>query len=67
LGHDDRERMADRMRSRVEALAPGFGSRVVARRVLGPRELEAMDANLQAPVVTAAALARLTRAPLSPG
>lgn len=44
--HDDAERMADRMQARLEALAPGFGSRVLARRVLGPRELEARDANL---------------------
>jgi len=43
---DDCERFADRMQNRLEALAPGFGSRVVARRVLGPRELEARDANL---------------------
>jgi phytoene dehydrogenase-like protein len=43
---DDCERMADRMQARVERLAPGFGSRVRARRVLGPRELEARDANL---------------------
>ena len=43
---DDRERFADRMQARLEALAPGFGSRVLARRVLGPRELEARDANL---------------------
>jgi len=43
---DDCERFADRMQARVERLAPGFGSRVVARRVLGPRELEARDANL---------------------
>lgn len=43
---DDRERFADRMQARVERLAPGFGSRIVARRVLGPRELEARDANL---------------------
>jgi phytoene dehydrogenase-like protein len=35
------------MQERVERLAPGFGSRVQARRVLGPRELEARDANLQ--------------------
>ena len=34
------------MQARLERLAPGFGSRVVARRVLGPRELEARDANL---------------------
>jgi phytoene dehydrogenase-like protein len=43
---DDCERFADRMQDRMERLAPGFGSRVVARRILGPRELEARDANL---------------------
>jgi phytoene dehydrogenase-like protein len=43
---DDCERFADRMQQRLEDLAPGFGSRVLARRVLGPRELEARDANL---------------------
>jgi phytoene dehydrogenase-like protein len=43
---DDCERFADRMQARIEALAPGFGSRVLSRRVLGPRELEARDANL---------------------
>ena len=43
---DDCERMADRMQARLERLAPGFGARVRARRVLGPRELEARDANL---------------------
>ena len=44
--HDACERFADRMQARLEVLAPGFGSRVRARRVLGPRELEARDANL---------------------
>jgi phytoene dehydrogenase-like protein len=43
---DDRERFADRMQGRLERMAPGFGSRVLARRVLGPRELEARNANL---------------------
>lgn len=43
---DDCERFADRMQERIERLAPGFGSRVLSRRVLGPRELEARDANL---------------------
>lgn len=43
---DERERFADRMQARIEALAPGFGSRVLSRRVLGPRELEARNANL---------------------
>jgi phytoene dehydrogenase-like protein len=44
--HDDCERFADRMQVRIEQLAPGFGSTVRARRVLGPRELEARNANL---------------------
>ncbi len=43
---DDRERMADRMQERIERHAPGFGSRVLARRVLGPHEMEARNANL---------------------
>ena len=43
---DDCERFADRMQARIERLAPGFASKVSARRVLGPREMEAMDANL---------------------
>jgi phytoene dehydrogenase-like protein len=43
---DDCERFADRMQARMERLAPGFGGRVLARRVLGPRELEARNANL---------------------
>ena len=40
------ERFADRMQDRLERYAPGFGSRVLARRVLGPRQLEARDENL---------------------
>ena len=44
--HDDLERYADRMQARIETYAPGFGSLVRARRVLGPRELEARNANL---------------------
>ncbi|MVA76881.1 FAD-dependent oxidoreductase [Auraticoccus sp. F435] len=44
---DDCERFADRMQARLERLAPGFGDRVLDRRVLGPRELEARDANLR--------------------
>lgn len=43
---DSLERFADRMQSRLEALAPGFGSRVLARRILGPADFEARDANL---------------------
>lgn len=42
----DAERMADRIQSRIEEFAPGFGSRVRARRVLTPRDLERRDANL---------------------
>ena len=44
--HDDCERFADRVQAQLERVAPGFGSRVLARRVLGPRELEARNANL---------------------
>lgn len=44
--HDDTERMADRMQARIEEHAPGFADRVVARRVLGPRELQSRNANL---------------------
>lgn len=40
------ERFADDLQDRLEARAPGFASRVAARRVLGPRELEARNANL---------------------
>ncbi len=42
----DCERFADRMQARIERLAPGFGSRILARRILGPRELEERNANL---------------------
>lgn len=42
----DAERMADRMQARIEKNAPGFSDRVLARRVLSPRDLEARDANL---------------------
>ena len=45
-GHDDLERFADRMQGRFEKLAPGFGSRILERRILGPAELESRDANL---------------------
>ena len=44
--HADTERMADRVQARFEEHAPGFGDRVLARRVLGPRELQARNANL---------------------
>jgi len=44
--HVDVERMADRMQARIEKYAPGFGDRVVARRALGPREMQERDENL---------------------
>jgi phytoene dehydrogenase-like protein len=43
---DDCERMADRMQARLEEFAPGFADRVVARRVLGPRDMQERDENL---------------------
>jgi phytoene dehydrogenase-like protein len=43
---DERERFADRMQARIEERAPGLASRIRARRVLGPRELEAENPNL---------------------
>ena len=43
---DDCERFADRMQERLERLAPGFGGRILTRRILGPHELEARNANL---------------------
>ena len=45
-GHDDTERFADRMQARIEACAPGFGDRVVARRVLGPHQLQERNPSL---------------------
>jgi phytoene dehydrogenase-like protein len=44
--HDQCERFADRIQARLEARAPGFASRVQARRVLGPRQLEDRNPNL---------------------
>jgi phytoene dehydrogenase-like protein len=44
--HDECERFADRIQARIEARAPGFSSRILARRVLGPHELEGRNANL---------------------
>ena len=40
------ERFADRMQARIERYAPGFGSRVVARRVLAPEDLHDRNSNL---------------------
>ena len=45
-GHADAQRMADRMQARIERYAPGFGDRVIARRILGPTDLEQRNANL---------------------
>jgi phytoene dehydrogenase-like protein len=38
--------MVERIEDRIESRAPGFRNRITARRVLGPRELEARDRNL---------------------
>lgn len=43
---DECERFADRMQARIETLAPGFTSRVLQRRILGPHELQQRNANL---------------------
>ncbi len=40
------ERLADRMQAQLERHAPGFASRVIARRILGPHQLQARDENL---------------------
>lgn len=39
-------RFADTVDARIEALAPGFRDRVLARRAVSPDDLEHMDANL---------------------
>jgi phytoene dehydrogenase-like protein len=44
--HDECERFADRIQARIEVRAPGFSSRILARRVLGPLELEGRNPNL---------------------
>jgi phytoene dehydrogenase-like protein len=40
------EAFADRIEERIEGLAPGFRTRIKARRIMAPPDLEAMDANL---------------------
>jgi phytoene dehydrogenase-like protein len=40
------DRMGDRIDARIEGLAPGFRARILARRVVTPDQLQAMDANL---------------------
>jgi phytoene dehydrogenase-like protein len=42
-----REAFADRVEARLEGLAPGFRKLVLARRVLSPPDLEALDENLR--------------------
>ncbi|MFJ6442755.1 phytoene desaturase family protein [Streptomyces sp. NPDC091649] len=42
----EQERMADRVEERVERYAPGFRSRIRARRILAPASLQSADANL---------------------
>jgi phytoene dehydrogenase-like protein len=41
-----RDRHVERMEARIEAFAPGFRERILARHVLGPAELERRNANL---------------------
>lgn len=43
---DEVERMADRMQARIVRHAPDFESRIIARRVIGPHEMQARDENL---------------------
>jgi phytoene dehydrogenase-like protein len=40
------DKFADRIDARIEGLAPGFRARVLARRVVSPDQLQAMNANL---------------------
>ncbi|MFJ8074279.1 phytoene desaturase family protein [Streptomyces sp. NPDC096176] len=43
----EQELMADRLEEQVERYAPGFRTRIMARRILAPPTLEALDANLR--------------------
>jgi phytoene dehydrogenase-like protein len=43
---DETEVFAHRMEQRIERLAPGFRSRIIARHVMNPRDLQRHDANL---------------------
>lgn len=40
------EKLGDSIDARIEGLAPGFKTRIMARRVVSPDQLQAMDANL---------------------
>jgi phytoene dehydrogenase-like protein len=42
----EQERFADRVAAQVEALAPGFGGRVLARHITTPQDFQAANANL---------------------
>ncbi len=42
-----RERFADRVEERIESLAPGFRSSILARHAASPPDLEAMNQNLR--------------------
>jgi phytoene dehydrogenase-like protein len=44
---DERERFADRLTAQIEAVAPGFGDRVLARHITTPHDLESANANLK--------------------
>ncbi len=41
-----RESFADRIETRIEALAPGFRDKILARQIVAPPDLENMNANL---------------------
>ncbi|MDI3285241.1 NAD(P)/FAD-dependent oxidoreductase [Polyangium sp. 15x6] len=41
-----KQSFADRIEARIEELAPGFKKRILARVIVTPRDLEAMDENL---------------------
>jgi phytoene dehydrogenase-like protein len=43
---DEREAFAVRMEERIEALAPGFRSRIIGRHIASPRDLENANPNL---------------------
>jgi phytoene dehydrogenase-like protein len=46
LRDDDVAEVARRMEARIEAFAPGFSDRIIARHVYGPKGMEAADPNL---------------------
>ncbi|MEO9139523.1 MAG: NAD(P)/FAD-dependent oxidoreductase, partial [Jatrophihabitans sp.] len=46
VGADDIVRQVERVEAAIEALAPGFGASVLARRIQSPSDLQEADANL---------------------